>query len=80
MSYASYHTVALHDDLVFIVDLDRGKSVTNDAENVVKELLRTHSPEKRFIYRDTTGYWDELCHKDGQFSGFAPYHGELPNV
>jgi len=58
--------------MVFIVDNDVGMSVTNDAENVVVDVLRTY-PNHRIIYRDTMGQWDELLHHNGQFAGFAPY-------
>ncbi len=49
-------------------------SVTNDAENVVKELhqkgiLKAH----RLFYYDSTGRLDELRHDGhGRFTGFAP--------
>jgi hypothetical protein len=62
---------------VFIVDLDVGKSITNDAENVVEQVAKEY-PGHRIIYRDTQGQWDELVHNDGEFVGFAPYHEELP--
>jgi hypothetical protein len=54
------------------VDNDVGMSVTNDAENVVADVLRQY-PDHRIIYRDTMGQWDELVHFNGKFTGFAPY-------
>ena len=66
-------------DRVFIKDLNLGNmSITNDAENVVETVLRWH-PGKRIIYQDSEGQWDELCHENGEFSGFRNYEGELPH-
>lgn len=61
--------------MVFIVDNDMGMSVTNDAENVVADVLRQY-PNHRIIYRDTMGQWDELVHFNGKFTGFAPYQSK----
>ena len=57
--------------VVWIEDSCTGMSVTNDAENVVRELQREF-PGYRIIYRDTVGQWDELLHERGRFIGFAP--------
>lgn len=61
-----------HMDIVFIVDNDVGMSITNDAENVVIDVLAKY-PDHRIIYRDTDGRWDELLHWGGKFVGFKPY-------
>jgi hypothetical protein len=60
-------------DKVFIIDRDGPMSVTNDAEAVVA-WVNAWCPERRIIYRDTMGQWDELLHSNGRFDGFAPYH------
>lgn len=52
-------------------DQDAGLSVTNDAENVVREILQ-RTPVDRIFYRDTEGQWDELVHDGQRFTGFAP--------
>lgn len=66
-------------NIVFIRDLNLGnRSVTNDAENVVKEI-NTLFPGKRIIYKDSNGDWDELLHTDGRFEGFGPYRGTIPD-
>jgi len=57
--------------MVWIVDLNRGSSVTNDAERVVAEL-NDRFPGFRIIYRDSMGNWDELKHDNGKFTGFKP--------
>lgn len=50
------------------------KTVTNDAEAVVDELVeRGHlKAGMRLIYRDTRGIYDEIIVKDGRFAGFVP--------
>jgi hypothetical protein len=62
----------IHKGTVFIVDNDDGMSITNDAENVVKDVLAKY-PNHRIIYRDTDGNWDELMYSQGEFSGFKPF-------
>ena len=60
-------------DVVYIEDLDNGgMSVTNDAENVCEYLYERYG-NRRFIYLDTIGRWDELEHDHGKFKGFRPY-------
>lgn len=60
--------------VVCITDLDGPKSVTNDAENVVADLVRAGVilPTTPVIYRDTMGVWDELVVTGGRFVGFRP--------
>lgn len=63
--------VSVEKQIVFIVDLNGDKSVTNDAEAVVAKL---HSvfPGYRIVYRDTQNDWDELVHRNGTFVTFRP--------
>lgn len=63
--------------IVWIVDYDGERSVTNDAEAVVAALHVEH-PGFRVIYRDTMGLWDELKHEAGRFVGFAPARDMAP--
>lgn len=67
---------------VFIEDVGHGhtRSVTNDAEAVVYELMNKYAfpPNIRIVYKDSDGRWDELLHDGDQFSGFGPYKGKLP--
>lgn len=79
MIAAKYRFVKVDHDRAFIEDVGEGKSVTNDAESVVKSVVE-HFPGKRVIYKDTTGRWDELKHKGGTFTGFTPYTEYLPNA
>ena len=57
---------------------DIGPSVTNDAENVVAELVADGQlpPGRRLFYIDSQGLKDELLIEDGKFVGFAPGGGE----
>lgn len=71
------YTHRVIDGVHYVVDLDQGMSVTNDAEAVVEAVLATDPrPTKgRIVYRDTDGRWDELVHDGKKFTGFAP----IPN-
>ena len=50
------------------------KSVTNDAENVVRDLIGFGwlPPGRCLMYYDSTGQLDEIKVQDGKFAGFAP--------
>lgn len=61
-------------DVIVVIDLDDGgRSVTNDAENVVAELAaRFNLRQRRIVYCDTEGRWDGLAvADDGTFAGFV---------
>jgi hypothetical protein len=65
-------------DRVFIADANRGQMCfTNDAEGVVAHVHKLF-PDRRIIYKDTMGQWDEMKHTQGKFRGFAKYDGDLP--
>jgi hypothetical protein len=70
-SFYSYEVV---DNIIAIIDHGEGKSVTNDAENVIEDLARqgfdfTHY---RVVYKDTRGIWDQiLVDRAGHFAGFS---------
>jgi hypothetical protein len=68
---SSYCVDRVEPDAVYIIDLDEGMSVTNNAEAVVLDLFLKYG-ERRIIYRDTDGRWDELLHDKGHFTGFGP--------
>jgi hypothetical protein len=77
MSYTSFtdrstFTVAwTTPEVIAIIDMDRGMSVTNDACNVVDFLLAKYG-NRRIFYRDTTNRWDELVHNGHGFTCFRP--------
>ncbi len=52
-------------------------TVTNAAEDVVDELIKsgTLKPDQRLFYYDSEGECDEILHKNGRFTGFAPGEG-----
>jgi hypothetical protein len=66
------HTV--HGNVIAIIDHDGGRSVTNDAQNVIDDLIRQgfDLSKYRVIYRDTRGIWDQLLvDRTGHFAGFS---------
>ena len=81
MKRSTYNIVLVEDDRVFIVDRDQGKSVTNDAENVWRDI-QAQWPGRRLIYRDTMGRWDEIVGSvdDHRFVTvqFRPYSEHVP--
>lgn len=54
---------------IFIRETNQGISVTNNAENVTEEIYNTYG-DYRILYRDSEGFWDELLHSNGRFTGF----------
>lgn len=68
---AAYTIVKVQDDMVWITDdcLLGRLSVTNDAEVVCKTIHESHG-NKRIIYRDSEGEWDELAHDEGRFTHY----------
>lgn len=58
--------------IVCITDNDNGKSVTNDVENVLKDLVGFgyDLDNLKVIYRDTMGIWDEIVVKNRLFLEF----------
>ena len=66
---ATYDTTVIG-NVIAIRDSGSGKSVTNDAENVVSDLAKAgfNVADYRIIYRDTRGIWDEIVVRDGRFS------------
>lgn len=85
MRRASYRIVSQTPEIVFIEDLcgrpghELSPSVTNVAEQVVEELL-SRCGNKRIVYRDTIGDWDELVHNGKEFTNFAPWGSETPTT
>jgi|GEM_PF-1642782 len=76
---ADYFVIGLNHDFVGIADANRGgRSITNDAERVVTELLATRQllPHQRLLYRDTLGRWDELVHDGHRFTAFRHIGGD----
>lgn len=71
--YRARYTARVEGGAVIIEDQDRGRSVTNDAENVIADLReRGFDLTTPVIYCDTTGRWDGLTVRAGRFAGFYP--------
>lgn len=79
MAHANYEIVPeeSRDGFLTIRDVgpwDRHQTVTNDAEHVVAELLRTGNltPDMRLFYYDSEGELDEITFTAQGFRGFRP--------
>lgn len=69
----------LSDGVIVVIDLDQGRSVTNDADNVVARLAAYGLPVGvvPVVYRDTLGVFDQLdVSPDGRFVGFVALGAE----
>jgi hypothetical protein len=67
------YSTSIHGDVIAIVDHNQGKSVTNDADNVIADLAANFDLSKYcVIYSDTRGIWDQLLvDRTGHFAGFS---------
>lgn len=73
---AHYNILDITNDAVFIEDIGHRvtRSITNDAEAVVYQLVNKHSiGNKRIVYKDSMNKWSELLHDGDQFTGYSPY-------
>lgn len=70
------YSYSVEEGVVCIVDHDNGKSVTNDADNVIDDLVKAGIDVSGMpvIYRDTEGYWDQLLVSESRFVDFASIH------
>ena len=70
----AYEVVQKGEDHVIVGDMccrdNSFSSITNMAEEVVKELIKEFGPDKRFFYIDTIGCCDELEHDGKKFTAF----------
>jgi hypothetical protein len=71
--------------IVYIVDENRGMSVTNDAENVLVYFTNTLGSDWRVIYKDTDGEWWEMDWGAGWGPGewrvvFKPWRGLVLDI
>ena len=71
--HRAIYSRTVHGNVIALIDHDQGKSVTNDAENVIADLAASFDlSQYRVIYRDTRGIWDELLvDRTGHFAGFS---------
>lgn len=70
---ASYDIAEAFPGALVIMDLDKGKTVTNDIDNVLIDLQRIYGPlgEYKIMYKDTQGIYDGIRHDNGRFLGFV---------
>lgn len=68
----STFTYTVEQDVICIVDNDDGRSVTNDIENVLADLVKdgVRLRGRRVIYRDSQGVWDQVELNGDLFAGF----------
>jgi hypothetical protein len=82
MKVKAYYSGQILKDFVLLYDLSDtisgagAKTITNDAEAVVELTLQQHG-NRRILYQDTEGNWDELKHDGKKFVDFAPVPLEL---
>lgn len=72
---ASYSIEWSNNKAILIKDLALIKgtmSITNDAEEVIENLIMTGRIRDRVFYRDTNGDVDELVHDGKEFKAFMP--------
>lgn len=73
--HSKFTVPVIDDDFVILIDCDDGRSVTNDAENVIRwldEHLETGLSQRKVYYRDTIGKYAELVHENATFDSFSP--------
>lgn len=57
---ASFEYEVSEDNIIQIIDLDRGKTVTNDIEQVLRDIAQEQNHPltgHEVVYRDTDGSW-----------------------
>lgn len=71
---AVFDVVAFNDVFILLVDLDRGRSITNDAPEVIEALAQMVGGigKRAVYYMDTMGNIDRLLVRDERFDGYQP--------
>jgi hypothetical protein len=74
MTRATYSVLTTKPGFICVIDKrEEGvMSVTNDAENVIADLLKDGYDlvKNRVLYRDSDRIWDEIVVRAGKFDGF----------
>ncbi|PZQ86898.1 MAG: hypothetical protein DI542_13045 [Acinetobacter johnsonii] len=72
MQTPGFDIVYQDETMLILLDLDRGATITNSAEQVVRLVdgLVDGIGKRRLIYRDTAGRYDEILVDSGVFRGF----------
>jgi hypothetical protein len=75
------YSYTTHSNIIAIIDHDQGKSVTNDAENIIADLAACFDLSKyRVITVTPRDMWDQLLvDRTGHFAGFSSLNArDLP--
>ena len=80
MTPSAFHIIEKKAGVLFIQDLNLGgRSVTNDAEQVLEWCREQHGKDIRVVYLDSQGEWSEIVDDAetwmGKGIGFLPWHG-----
>jgi hypothetical protein len=72
VSVSSTYTMEIRPGFICLVDLDIGRSLTNNAAVLIADLVRDgyDLAKNRVVYRDTMGIWDQMLVAGNRFSGF----------
>jgi len=70
MQKRSSYRVLIEGTVVCIFDLEGAVTVTDDAHNVVADIMEAGLIFERVLYRDRDDLWDEIIIKGGRFLGF----------
>jgi hypothetical protein len=71
--YSSFEIVVTNDTMIVLTDIGIGKSVTNDADNVIdclQKIIPGGIGSRAVYYRDSCLRYDRLRVEDGVFAGF----------
>lgn len=80
MTRSAFHVLEKKAGVLFIQDLNLGgRSVTNDAEQVLAWCREHHGKDIRVVYLDSEDEWSEIVDDAetwmGKGIGFKPWHG-----
>ena len=80
MTPSAFHIIEKKAGVLFIQDLNLGgRSVTNDAEQVLAWCREKHGKDIRVVYKDTDNEWWEMIREDHPWEGhvisFERWHG-----
>jgi len=79
-NYAEFTIEKETPEYIFIKDIGHThtKTVTNDADNVIKYLKVIYKlGDRRVFYKDSEGQIDELLHTAGKFTGYKAGHAGI---
>lgn len=75
MTRASFDIIMVTDLFIILIDLDEGRSITNDVKFVISALeenLENGIDNRVIYYRDSSGRFDQIKVSNGSFKNFFP--------